>query len=287
MISSPKHNASIMLHTKSTPRGFTLIELLVVIAIIAILAAMLLPALSRAKCHAKGAQCISNQKQIILAATMYADDNKNSFYYYLDGQGRPVMSNGGEWTSNPRSDILLKPDNDDAYWALGYLDYFNKNRHLFRCPSSVHPDEWHDTSLYYPTEFWLDSTYGLCNFLITAYDSSVEQAPKKLSSYKVPSKMIFCQDAAEQKMEGETDSIGLFPNQSQILTQWIGSPPYGGLSAQYYGGYHFDLEWYRHCGSDVTVWVDGHVSKIKFNGFNKGIDYRHYTGEIPLSPVPN
>jgi prepilin-type N-terminal cleavage/methylation domain-containing protein len=112
-------------------RGFTLIELLVVIAIIAILAAMLLPALARAKLKARGVQCVNNLKQLQLAASMYQHDFNDNLV-----PNAPAGTLVG-WVPGAGEDWSGNPGNTNYQYFLKYSligPYVANCMGAFKCP---------------------------------------------------------------------------------------------------------------------------------------------------------
>jgi prepilin-type N-terminal cleavage/methylation domain-containing protein len=101
-------------------RAFTLIELLVVIAIIALLASLLLPALSRAKQESWRTSCTSNLKQIGLSMRMFADDNEDRY-----------PQSGGSITWN-----LIDPNSSSNGW-MQQIHAYAQNTNVFHCPGNI------------------------------------------------------------------------------------------------------------------------------------------------------
>lgn len=178
-------------------RAFSLVELLVVIVLVAMMAALLLPALDKAKQQSLAAACLSNQKQLASAMHMYAEDNSDHLVPMSDYEtGANIYPGGGFW-GGPIPDVSLWNNQEIALTAVetgletsNALYFYCENVNVFHCPGD--PRTQHFPTLKDPNGWGYDSYSRTQNTGGEPYDNywGAGATYKKMSDILRPSSTL-------------------------------------------------------------------------------------------------
>ncbi|MCQ2403043.1 MAG: type II secretion system GspH family protein, partial [Lentisphaeria bacterium] len=221
-----------------TNKTFTLIEVLVVSAIIAILAAMLLPALGAARAKAETVSCVSNYKQIGLAVFLYADDNKQYYPWSPIGSHNFQKAKDSNWTWNANADM--------GRLTAVLLSKYTEAK-LFVCPADSDPKNYNPFSLTLDlASSDLSPAKEGCS--VVANENSAGCTPTKISAIKVPTKFFM---ATEGKYPGQSNLTRL----SLVGT----NRSYGQASGSVAPNDYLRRDWDHGNGKVNFLLGDGHV----------------------------
>jgi prepilin-type N-terminal cleavage/methylation domain-containing protein/prepilin-type processing-associated H-X9-DG protein len=234
--------------TKRASGGFTLIELLVVIAIIAILAAMLLPALSKAKQKAQGIKCLSNSKQFALAWTMYADDTRDTLV--LNPESASFPSNPAWLYGNMQNP--LEVTNTDLIIS-GLLFPYTKAVDLYKCPGNTTAQI---------RGISMNGHMGCASpSVVDAYNTYW----LKSTAIRHPTSMFLCIDEYEGSInDGSFRINGMKATFSVVLNDWPAAY-HGGASGISFADGHAEMHKWKYLGLPPAGY-DAYSQSVTLNG---------------------